>query len=59
MKNDRSDKFTYTSARQIKFGPKKDQAAPLRALRELIEQEGLDASKVLDLVQDHLDDLRR
>lgn len=56
---DRRDKFTYTDPRQIKIGGEKDDAAAFRALRELIEREGLDASKVLALVRAHLDELRR
>jgi hypothetical protein len=56
---DRRDKFTYTDPRQIKIGGRKDDAAALRALRELIEREGLDTAKVLALVRAHLDALRR
>ena len=56
---DRRDTFTYTDPRQIKIGGEKDDAAGFRALRDLIEREGLDTAKVLALVRAHLDDLRR
>ena len=57
--SDRRDKFTYTDPRQIKVGGGHGQAEALRALRDFIEREGLDASKVLALVQDHLDEVHR
>lgn len=49
------DKFTYTSVDQIKLNPPR----PLRQLKHLIEQQDLDPAKVLHLIRNHLDDLRK
>lgn len=55
---DRRDKFAYTDPRQIKIVPK-GQPEALQELRELVEREGLDAAKVLALVREHVEELRR
>ena len=55
---DQFDKFVYSDPSQIRVNKREDRE-PLRDLRTLIEDEDLDPGKVLDLVRDHVGELRR
>ena len=54
----RTDKFTYTDPRQIVTGKERIRVHKLRELRELVVENDLDVSRVIDLIGRHLDELR-